>query len=136
MTLVEQLIRDEGLYLHPYTDTVGKLTIGVGRNLTDVGISRAEATTLLIGDIQNATDHLAQYLPWTIALDEARHAALVNMCFNMGIVGLCGFKKFLAALEAEDFAGAAKEMLDSQWANQVGARALRLAVQIENGTWQ
>src|SRR4051812_27390106 len=36
--LVNQLIIDEGLKLSPYTDTVGKLTIGVGRNLTDVGI--------------------------------------------------------------------------------------------------
>ena len=42
-TIEEQLILHEGLRLKPYRDTVGKLTIGVGRNLDDVGITRAEA---------------------------------------------------------------------------------------------
>ena len=46
MDIYEQLIRDEGLRLFPYTDTVGKLTIGVGRNLTDAGISADEAEVL------------------------------------------------------------------------------------------
>lgn len=146
MTLVEQLIRDEGISLHPYTDTVGKVTIGIGRNLTDVGITQAEATYLLVNDIQNATDHLEQALPWTAALDDVRHAALVNMTFNMGIGSLCGFKKFLAALQIEDWGAARDQLLgnpnadppiaESLWAKQVGPRAHRLALQIETGFWQ
>lgn len=136
MTLIEQLIRDEGVVLHPYTDSVGKLTIGIGRNLTDVGISQAEATYLLVNDIQNATDHLEKALPWTGGLDDVRHSALINMTFNMGIGGLCAFKKFLTALQAEDWKTARNEMLDSTWAKQVGARAQRLAIQIETGEFQ
>src|SRR6266481_3215489 len=120
MTLVEQLIRDEGLLLHPYADSVGKLTIGIGRNLTDVGISQAEATYLFTNDIQTAVDHLATALPWTVTLDEVRHAALVNMTFNMGIGGLCGFKKFLAVMQVGDWRVAQSEMLSSKWAEQVG----------------
>lgn len=54
MTLIDQLVRDEGLRLHPYIDSVGKLTIGVGRNLTDMGISQAETEMLLSNDIANA----------------------------------------------------------------------------------
>lgn len=136
MTLVEQLIRDEDIVLHPYTDTVGKITIGIGRNLSDTGITLAEATYLLVNDIQNATDHLEKALPWTGGLDDVRHAALLNMTFNMGIGSLCAFKKFLAALQAEDWATARNEMLDSEWAKQVGPRAQRLAVQIDTGAWQ
>jgi lysozyme len=136
MTLVEQLIRDEGIVLHPYTDSVGKLTIGIGRNLTDMGISQAEATYLLVNDIQNATDHLEKALPWSGGLDEVRHSALLNMTFNMGIGGLCAFKKFLAALQSGDWKTARNEMLDSTWAKQTGARAQRLAIQIETGEYQ
>jgi lysozyme len=136
MDLEEQLIRDEALKLKPYKDSVGKLTIGVGRNLDDVGISREEALLLLANDIENAQGRLQQALPWTVHLDEVRRAALVNMTFNMGIGGLTGFHKFLAALEDLDYKRAAEEMLSSKWAHQVGVRATRLAAQIETGQWQ
>ncbi len=136
MTLLDQLTRDEGLRLKPYKDSVGKLTIGVGRNLDDVGISRDEALLLLANDIQNAKDRIEQELPWAGNLDEVRLAALVNMVFNMGIGGVMQFHKFLAALAAGDFKTASTEMLSSHWAEQVGPRAQRLAIQIESGFWQ
>src|SRR5690348_5514883 len=99
MTLEEQLLRDEGLLLKPYKDSVGKLTIGIGRNLDDVGISREEALTLLQNDIDRAGAWLRTNLPWTLSLDEIRRAALTNMAFNLG--GRLGeFRKFLAHLQA------------------------------------
>ncbi len=135
MTLEEQLIRDEALRLKPYKDSVGKLTIGVGRNLDDVGISREEAIQLLANDIERALAWLRTHLPWTLELDEIRQAALANMVFNMGGQKLEGFVQFLAKLKAQDFEGAAKEMLNSLWAKQVGDRAERLAEQIRTGQW-
>lgn len=45
--LHDMLIRHEGLRLKPYHDTVRKLTIGIGRNLDDVGITHEEALILL-----------------------------------------------------------------------------------------
>ncbi len=48
-----QLIRHKGLKLKPYRCTAGKLTIGVGRNLDDCGISQTEAYVLLENDIQS-----------------------------------------------------------------------------------
>jgi lysozyme len=136
MTLVDQLVRDEGLRLHPYADSVGKLTIGIGRNLTDVGISEPEAEMLLSNDIAIASSRLAEAFPWTSGLDDVRRSALINMAFNMGVGGLANFRKFLAALQAKDYKTARNEMLNSQWAKQVGARAQRLAIQIETGKWQ
>jgi lysozyme len=38
--LIAELVKDEGLRLKPYKCTAGKTTIGVGRNLDDVGISK------------------------------------------------------------------------------------------------
>lgn len=136
MDILEQLRRDEGTRLRPYKDSVGKLTIGIGRNLDDVGISQAEADFLLTNDIDKATEQLTANLPWTANLDDARHGALVNMTFNMGIHGLMGFKNTLAMIQAGDYVNAAANMLQSKWAEQVGPRAHRLALQIQTGVWQ
>lgn len=136
MDITEQLIRDEGLKLRPYRDTVGKLTIGVGRNLDDVGISEAEARVLLASDILHAQRMLEQSYPWYVGLNDARRGALINMTFNMGIAGLATFRQFLVALSSGEYASAARHMLDSKWAEQVGSRAQRLAIQVESGVWQ
>jgi len=136
MTLREQLIRDEGVVLKPYFDSVGKLTIGVGRNLDDVGISRHEAEYLLDQDILRASEALLAHLPWINDIDSVRRAVLINMAFNMGIGGLLQFKKTLTAIKLSDWHGAARHMLDSKWAAQVGPRATRLAKQMRTGVWQ
>jgi lysozyme len=134
--LPSQLRRDEGTSLRLYKDTVGKLTIGTGRNLTDDGISPDESDLMLANDIKSATVRLESAFPWTMGLDAARQGVLLNMTFNMGIGGLAGFKDMLAKLSAGDYAGAAQAMLQSQWATQVGDRAQRLAIQMEGGQWQ
>ena len=133
MTLKEQLMRDEGTRLKPYTDSTGHLTIGFGRNLSQVGISLAEAELLLDHDIQRTTADVLAALPWTMGLDDARRDALINMAFNLGIGGLLGFHKMLVACQAGDWATAALEALNSEWAHQVGPRAYRLSRQIETG---
>lgn len=135
MTLRDQLMRDEGLRLKPYRDSVGKLTIGVGRNLDDVGISEEEAGLLLNNDIAAARADVFARLPWATFLNEPRFAVLVNMRFNLGLAGLFTFRQALAAMERGDWAEAAKEMRDSHWAEQVGPRAHRLAQQMESGAW-
>jgi lysozyme len=135
-TIEDQLLRDEGLQLKIYRDSVGKLTIGVGRNLDDVGISEAEAMVLLANDVNAARAGLLAALPWTSDLDPIRFAAVLNMCFNMGIRGLLGFRQFLASMQAGDWKMASLNMVQSRWAGQVGARAQRLAAQVESGEWQ
>lgn len=120
--------------MKPYRDTVGKLTIGIGRNLDDVGISREEAYALLDNDIAAAMAPLMA-LPWFNALDEVRRAVLIDMCFNMGWRVLSTFKVTLAAIEAGDYMRAVANMLQSKWAGQVGPRAVRLAKMMETGQW-
>jgi lysozyme len=132
----DQLKRDEGLRLKPYRDSVGKLTIGYGRNLDDNGVTEEEAAGLLYNDIVTAKQSLAKHLPWFMQLDDARRGVLINMAFNLGIWGLLSFKKFLASIQSGDYATAKAEMLNSRWAEQVGARAQRLAIQMETGKWQ
>lgn len=134
--LAKQLLRDEGFRQFPYKDTVGVLTIGIGRNLESAGISKDEAIYMLQNDIDQCERQLDRTLPWWRYLSSARQSALVNMCFNLGISRLLKFKKFLAALNQQKYEDAAKEMLNSKWAEQVGQRAVRLSKQIETGELQ
>ena len=135
MTLTDQLIRHEGLMLKPYRDSMGILTIGVGRNLDDVGITRDEAIMMLNHDIDNARADLARVFPWTQNLDPVRLDALTNMCFNLGIGRLRGFARMLLALQAGDWTEAAQQALDSKWAVQVGNRSHELAQQFITGKY-
>ena len=135
-TLMAQLVEDEGLRLKPYTDTVGKLTIGVGRNLTDKGISRLEAFALLRHDINDVQHEVAEALSWSSRLSPVRQRVLLNMAFNLGTAGLLKFTNTLASIEAGDYESASKRMLQSRWARQVGRRAKRLAKMMATGTDQ
>lgn len=128
-----QLVIDEDLRLKPYTDTVGKVTIGVGRNLTDKGISRWEAFSMLDADISEAERDCAALFQNYDQLADNRKAVLLNMAFNIGRDRLAGFRLMRQAVEAGDWGRAADEMLNSTWAGQVGIRAKRLALQMREG---
>lgn len=131
-----QLIRDEGLRLKPYRDTVGKLTIGVGRNLDDKGLSREEALYLLKNDVNEVREALVSQFPWMAGLDEARFEAFVNLAFNMGIGGLKTFVNTLQHARHGHWDKVAANLLKSKYATQVGDRAKRIAKQLETGEWQ
>lgn len=131
--LVEELKRDEGVRLKVYLDSRGIATIGVGRNLRDVGISEGEALALLEADIARTTADLDRTIPWWVTLDEVRQRVLMNMAFNLGVSGLLGFHQALAMVRAADYAGAAREMLISTWAEQTGPRAQRLSNMMRDG---
>jgi lysozyme len=133
--LKQTLIRHEGIRLKPYRCTAGKLTIGVGRNLDDVGISNDEALFLLDRDIEKCGVQLSTNLPWFKSLDEVRQDVLINMCFNIGIKGLLGFARTLNAIKDGRYGDAAKFMLESKWAEQVGGRAVELSHLMETGTY-
>ena len=130
--LMAELTRDEGRRLKPYVDTVGKTTIGVGRNLTDVGISDAECDTMLSNDVDRTVAWLDRNLPWWRQLDPVRQRVVINMAFNMQ-GGLLTFTNTLAAMKRGDYAAAADGMLASKWAGQVSARATRLAAMMRSG---
>lgn len=133
MTLVERLIKHEGLRLRPYTCPAGKLTIGVGRNLEDRGISEEEAMIMLQNDIIACRKECYSNFIWYGEMDELRQEVILEMCFNLGITRLKGFKKMLKACELKNYSLASQEMLTSLWARQVGNRAKTLAKIMEKG---
>jgi lysozyme len=130
--LIAMLARHEGIRLFPYLDTVGKTTIGCGRNLTDRGISREESDLLCCNDIDAVLADLATFAWWT-GLDDARQQALADLRFNLGADGFREFRQMIHALAVKDYIGAAREMRASRWAQQVGMRAGELALMMEQG---
>ena len=126
MDLEESIMLHEGLRLKPYKDSVGKLTIGYGRNLDDMGISEGEAEFMLLEDITRASTAVRQF-SWARKLDHIRADVVTEMVFNMGLPRVLGFKKMIQALREDDYEEAAVQMLDSKWATQVGQRAITLA---------
>lgn len=130
--LKEWIKYHEGFRSHPYIDTVGKLTIGYGRNLQDNGISIQEANVLFENDFQRCLEELIKY-PWYSEQPENIKNALMNMCFNLGINRLLEFKRMIAAIEKKEYTNAALEALNSKWAAQVGERAKDIALMIRQG---
>jgi lysozyme len=117
----------------PYKCTGGKLTIGIGRNLDDRGITEEEADYLLSNDIDDFEDRLTREIPWMVGLDPIRQRVLIDMAFNLGVPGLLKFKRTLAAIRGKEYDRAAGMMLDSRWATQVGQRAKRLSHMMATG---
>jgi len=139
--LRELLRQHEGLKLKPYQCTAGRWTIGYGHNLEahnaawPVSITQEEAEKYLDQDMAAAEKHCQMQIPFFNGLDDVRKAVLIDMCFNLGISGLSGFRKTLTAISGKQYKTAAIEMLNSKWAVQVGKRAIRLSDMMATGKW-
>lgn len=121
----DHLVWAEALRLYPYRCSADKLTIGVGRNLDDKGISKDEAFYLLESDIADVLEDCGR-LDYFNSLDPARQLVVADMVFNLGLARFLRFVKFNAALAIHDYTLAAHEMKDSRWFTQVGRRAKKL----------
>ena len=134
--LLDMLSLHEGLELKPYKCTSDKLTIGVGRNIEDIGITEDEARYLLQNDVDRI---LKEVEHWTFLekLNDVRQAVILDMVFNMGVSTFNAntWVKTFAAIQDEDWEKVANEMLESRWANQVGQRAIRLSQMMRKGEW-
>ncbi len=131
--IVNALKADEGFAAHPYKDSVGRTTIGWGRNLDANPLTPDEAAYLMQNDIARAVAGLNNALPWWTTLNEVRQAVLINMAFNLGIQSLLVFHHMLDAAKAGNFIEAAAQMRNSKWYGQVGDRAMRLADEMDTG---
>lgn len=126
-SLKRLLTLQEGYRQFPYEDTTGHLSIGVGRNLTDNGISYPEAQFLLENDLQYILDKLPARWSGFGLLSDNRQLVVANMCFNLGINGFLQFQALLGALEKEDYTAAGAEILNSQAARKLPTRYQTLA---------
>ncbi len=147
----QRILLHEGLRLHPYFCSKGKKTIGVGHCLDtnpltpeeekvlgdwQHGISRCAAMYLLRNDIKRVYLSLKKQVSVFKDLDAERQYALIDMAFNLGVGGVLKFKKMLKALRKKDYETAALECLNSQYAKEVGRRAVRIANTLKTGEFK
>lgn len=125
-TLSTQLRIDEGIRPKVYLDSKGIPTIGVGRNLRDVGLFPDEIELLLQNDIKRAQAACRAIFDNYATLPQDKADALANMAFNLGQTRLSGFKKMIDAVESRNWKEAAAQAKDSDWYKQVGDRAVRI----------
>ena len=126
--------KHEGVSQFPYVDTVVKITIGVGRNLSDRGLEPAEINFLFEQDINIALITAKSFLSNFSELHHNCQVAIVSMAFNLGSNKLATFKKQKQALISLDYKEAALQAMDSKWAKQVGNRAIEIARLLEDKT--
>lgn len=130
LNLRKQLERHEGRVAHAYQDHLGFWTIGIGR-LIDArrggGLSNDEIDNLFTNDLNRTKHQLRRNLPWFDDAPDNVKQALCNMAFQLGVRGLLGFRRMLAAVAARDYETAHREALDSKWAEQTPERAREVA---------
>ena len=125
----------------PYQDSVGKWTIGYGRNLSDVGLSDEEAEVLLLDDISRVQRELDEALPWWRDLDPVRQAVMIDLGFNLGVLTppgkakLLDFTGTLAYIRTRQFEKAVGNLRKTPWHTQVGSRAEDLEWMLVTGNW-
>lgn len=143
-SVTADLQRDEGLRLLVYDDATGKPltpgmtvighpTIAYGRALDVRGITAGEAAAWLSDDIAAFDSELTQRLPVYATLNLVRQRVMIEMAFNLGVVGLLQFHNMLDALARGDWLHASAEMICSHWFKQVGDRARRLSALMRTG---
>lgn len=147
--IIKRLEFHESCVLKPYYCPTGHLTLGIGHNVearpfTDEekraigdwkkGITKNMAYMICRNDVNICLNQLKTLSFWN-QLDLERQYALLDMCFQLGFKGLCGFKKMLEAIRWGKWQTAAEECLNSDYARQTPARAKRIARLIKEGIW-
>lgn len=145
------IAKNEGIRLSVYKDSKGYETIGIGHKLESGNprddrirekgsISEEEAYKLFEEDyieamaiMRTVTNEKTGQSYSTLA--PARRAVLIDMAYNMGQGGLAGFNKMYDAIKEGNFDKAGDEIEDenSDYAKQVGARAVRNAQIMRSG---
>lgn len=135
--LVKMLKLHEGVRNHVYVCTAGYETIGVGRNISEsgLGLTDEEINILLMNDIERVKQELVASYFWFADLDDVRQAAMIDICFNLGLSRLRGFVKAITAMSRQQWDVAADEFMDSRWSEQVGQRAITVTNMIRTGDY-
>ena len=113
----------EGFRGNPYPDAGGQ-SVGYGTHLP---LTAAEGELLLVHRL-GSTEHglAARWAPYAEQPEHIKQA-LSFMAYQLGIEGELMFRKMFAALERGDRAQAAREVLDSKWAQQTPNRVAVVA---------
>ncbi len=145
MNISKMLEIEEGFKSKPYVCSEGYVTIGIGwkigrhnQSLNDfenMMICKAAAYAQCEFMVAGIVERLRVELPFFDELNEVRQCVLISMAYQLGVKGLLGFKRMLAAIETKCWNDAAHEGLDSKWHKQTTRRAERQMLTLLKGDW-
>lgn len=121
------LRKHEGYRNKVYQCSAGKLTIGIGHNLDDLGLDDNVIELQFQNDVEKCVADCGYLFDSFESIPDNKQSVLANMMFNMGLPVLSKFKKMIKAVDNQQWDEAANQMLDSRWAGQVGNRAVELS---------
>ena len=130
MSIEDDIRAEEGWKAHVYPDSLGYATIGYGflvDSRKGQGLPKEVADFWLRWVVLETEGELIKRWPPFFSQPNEVKRALLNMAYQMGVDGLLGFHQMLSALENEDRAEAAAQILDSKFHQQTPARAERMA---------
>ena len=142
MTLQDEIADDEGIMYETYRCSLGHLTGGIGHLITEwdedmysgpVGtkIPHEQVDKWFNMDITRTIEDCKIIFTTFDSLPQDAQLVIANMCFQLGRPRLSKFKKFIAAVNDENWMLAGEEMQDSRWYKQTTNRADRLIERIQ-----
>jgi len=140
--LKQELAEDEGCKYEIYLDHLGLPTVGIGHLITEndpearmnVGtpVSEERVNMLFRRDIAVTVEDCHRLYDDFKDLPEEAQLIIANMMFNLGYPRLSKFVGMKSCVDKRDFNGAAEEMIDSKWFDQVPNRAKRLVARMRS----
>ena len=134
--LREELIADEGMRLDVYRCTEGCETVGVGHKIVQgdaehgkplgYTITERRMKQLFDLDITVVREDCHRLYEDFSDLPEEAQRIIANMMFNLGLPTMKKFRGMKRCVDERNWSGAADEMVDSRWYEQVTNRANRL----------
>ena len=125
--LLKDIKKHEGFRNRVYKCTQGYDTIGYGFAIKDLEMDEDIAEEILIRKVEKLIKRVRSKFDWLDSVPPAVQGVLVNMSYQMGLSGVCRFKKALHAMQMFQWKLAATELLDSRWAKQTPNRAKELS---------
>ena len=133
--LLESVKKHEGYRNKVYLDTLGKRTVGVGHLCVEdwwddnVEYEEKFLMDILQKDLQESIRGARELMEehGCKDIDEKAEELLIEMVFQLGRTGVSKFRNMWRCLAEADYIGAAEELMDSKYAEQVPNRAKRNA---------
>ena len=133
MSLIDSIKKHEGFSPVVYKCTADKLTIGYGKRVKYLKVTKEQAEEWLKEDLDHLKYVLADKYEWFLPAPQEVRDIVIEMSYQLGVKSFSKFKKTIFLLANKDYKAASTEMLDSKWARtDTPARAKELSDRMKN----
>tara|TARA_Y100001938_G_scaffold25134_1_gene33347 strand:- start:176 stop:583 length:408 start_codon:yes stop_codon:yes gene_type:complete len=133
MSLIDSIKKHEGFSSVVYRCTADKLTIGYGKRVKYLKVTKEQAEEWLKEDVEHLKYVMADKYEWFLPAPQEVRDIVIEMAYQLGVKSFSLFRKTIYLIANRDYKGASVEMLDSKWARiDTPSRALELSERMKN----